>query len=334
MKVSSTKCIAECRKCITKCQKCCQMNKNKANMKECCKCCKCCIIICKAVCEMLRCDDNCDMTKRLCMLCVACCKKCATQCAKFKNNKACKDCSIACKRCETACKKCGNSKSKSITKKGGGNGNGSVATIVNNPHMSYANQLRSTVILVELYDITVPIKHLQQNILNGRMEIVPHNRFAEKSKSYFITGSHMSIVDILNKIGEAIFRRPSEFYFKTSDTELGHKAYERGGNTRYVSFSNVCERLNTDTPENGPKNMSYNAIFENIPQLMEYGIIKGPSLYDTATSGKTIYDYIDVVKTDAESSKNVYTLEVYVDGGMLKKKLEWQVEHNKKSTYS
>ena len=119
MKVTSTKCIAECRKCITKCQKCCQMNKNKADMKECCKCCKCCIIICKAVCEMLKCDDTCDMTKRLCMLCVSCCKKCATQCAKFKNTKACKDCSIACKRCETACKKCGNSKTKSITKRGG-----------------------------------------------------------------------------------------------------------------------------------------------------------------------------------------------------------------------
>jgi len=115
MKVTSTKCIAECRKCITKCQKCCQMNKNKASMKECCKCCKCCIIICNAVCEMLKCDDGCDMTKRLCMLCVSCCKKCATQCAKFKNNKTCKDCSIACKRCETACKRCGTC--KTVTKK-------------------------------------------------------------------------------------------------------------------------------------------------------------------------------------------------------------------------
>ena len=115
MKVTSTKCIAECRKCITKCQKCCQLNKNKASMKECCKCCKCCIIICNAVCEMLKCDDCCDMTKRLCMLCASCCKKCATQCAKFKDNKVCKDCSVACKTCETACKRCGTC--KTVTKK-------------------------------------------------------------------------------------------------------------------------------------------------------------------------------------------------------------------------
>ena len=115
MKVTSTKCIAECRKCITKCQKCCQLNKNKASMKECCKCCKCCIIICNAVCEMLKCDDCCDMTKRLCMLCASCCKKCVTQCAKFKDNKVCKDCSVACKTCETACKRCGTC--KTVTKK-------------------------------------------------------------------------------------------------------------------------------------------------------------------------------------------------------------------------
>lgn len=115
MKVTSTKCIAECRKCITQCQKCCELNKNKVDMKECCECCECCIIICNAVCEMLKCDDCCDMTKRLCMLCASCCKKCATQCAKIKDNKVCKDCSVACKTCETACKRCGTC--KTVTKK-------------------------------------------------------------------------------------------------------------------------------------------------------------------------------------------------------------------------
>ena len=327
MKVTSTKCIAECRKCIIKCQKCCELNKNKADMKECCKCCKCCIIICNAVCEMLKCDDCCDMTKRLCMLCVSCCKKCATQCAKFKDNKVCKDCSIACKTCETACKKCCNSKTNSITKKGGnGNNNATIATI---PKNNYVQQMKSTVILVELYDIDVSVENLENRRYNGIMSTHHHNEFANKPKSYFIIGSNESFVNIFNTISEEIYRAPSQLYFTTSDTELGHKAYEGSIDRLFVSLEDVCKRLNNDTPGNGPRNMSYSAILNSIPKLMEYGIINGPSTFNGATSGKTIYDYIGVTQTNAIASNNVYTLRVYIADGMLIHKLKLQAKNNK-----
>ena len=329
MKVTSTKCIAECRKCITKCQKCCQMNKNKADMKECCKCCKCCIIICKAVCEMLKCDDTCDMTKRLCMLCVSCCKKCATQCAKFKNTKACKDCSIACKRCETACKKCGNSKTKSITKRGGGTGNGSVATIVNNPNMSYVNQLRSTVILVELYDVHYDTDTFVTDSKNNdhMMIMGPHNQLAKIPKSNFIIGSHESFSNIFQQIGEVINRDQSQFYCKTSNTDLGHKTFERI-DRYFVSLKELTKKLDANTPGNGPRNGSSRSIFQNISQLVGHGIIEGPSTFYSAISGKEIYQYIGVNKAQLTSNESVYTLKVYIDLGLLKAKLQYQAKDN------
>jgi hypothetical protein len=120
MKQASKKCITDCKTSIKKCKKLCDTYKNKSKsyaMKECIKTCKCCIILCKYVCEMMKCDEDGAMTKRLANLCAMCCKKCISQCAKFKNDKVCKECITACKKCKTTCLKYSKIKQK------GGDGN-------------------------------------------------------------------------------------------------------------------------------------------------------------------------------------------------------------------
>jgi hypothetical protein len=311
MKVTSTKCIAECRKCITKCQKCCQLNKNKASMKECCKCCKCCIIICNAVCEMLKCDDCCDMTKRLCMLCASCCKKCATQCAKIKDNKVCKDCSVACKTCETTCKKSGNSKTNSITKKVGG------------------NKSEEILVLIKLYNVNNKESyytqwHRQTNEPQDFIMTEYQQGFNQQNNLHIFI--NMSFRDIFINICDYLEIEPHKLYCE-SDESIGSKAYRNKHGRHFISLYDLCQTIDK-LSQYGDN--SYLFIKDIIPNLSEVGVIKDePLSFREATSANKVSRYINISEADAKLSNKIYTFNLYIDLDMvIKSRIDKQIRIN------